>query len=139
MKQFVKLIVIGLCAGTILACVLILVYFLTNNEAYILLFNVDYMPILNRLHPKFIVEIAFHYGFCIASVVLLYQILHMIHREHHMLWYVVIYTSGSAVLFFLTALSSAPPVTTDIEAWSYWTIAHAIYGIIVGGLIRKWV
>lgn len=139
MKQIIKLTGVGILAGTILAGFLIIIHIFTRNEAYQLLFNVDYIPILKSLHPTVVIEIAFHYIFCIVSVVLLFYILKMIHWERQLLFYMVIYTGGSAVLFFLTGLSDTAPDLTDLAAWGYWTVGHFIYSLIVGLLIKRWV
>src|SRR5690625_4603897 len=86
MKSFIKLIFTGLLGGTILAGFLILVYIFTGNEAYYLLFNVDYIPVLKDLQPVSIVEISFHYIFCIVSVILLFYILKLMRRERRQLY-----------------------------------------------------
>lgn len=138
MRQLSKLLFIGIIAGTILASVLILVFFMTANEAYYMLFNVDYIPVLKEIQPRIIVEIAFHYAFCIGSVVGLFYILSLIQLEHELTLYILVYTGGSAILYFLTALSGHPPMVTDVAAWIYWSLAHAIYSVIVGLSIKKW-
>lgn len=139
MKQIWQLILIGLVSGTVLAAFLIGVYLLTSNEAYYLLFNVDYIPILKDLQPKIVIEITFHYLFCVISVVGLYFILSLINRERRLLYYVAVYALGSATLFFLTGLSTHTPACTDGAAWIYWSIGHVIYGFFVGFLIEYWI
>lgn len=139
MKELLKLIFIGILAGTILASFLISIHILTGNEAYLILFEVDYIPILNHLQPASIIGILFHYIFCVLSVVLLYYILKSVHLERLLYIYIVVYTGGSAILFFLTALSDKTPAMTDLTAWCYWTLGHGIYGIIVGLLVKNWV
>lgn len=47
----IKLMVIGIIAGIILIIPLKVLYELTGNTAYILLFNFDYVPVLNQLRP----------------------------------------------------------------------------------------
>lgn len=139
MKQLLKLTFIGIFAGIILAGVLLLLHLWANNPAYILLFNVDYIPILKGLSSQPIIGVIFHFGFCIISVVGLFYILKMSDRERQVLFYIAVYTGGSAILYFLTVFSVRPPFITDLTSWMYWTIAHAIYGIIVGLFIKKWI
>lgn len=139
MARWLKLIVIGVLAGAILASVLLAVYFWTDNMAYYLLFNVDYIPLLKDLQPKIAVEIVFHFVFCMASVVCLFYLLSKIDLERRVTAYVLVYTGGSAVLFLLTGLSDHPPLMTDLAAWLYWSAAHALYSVIVGLLVKKWV
>lgn len=137
-KELLKLIFIGILAGTILATFLLAIYILIGSEAYLLLFNVDYLPYLKHLHPASIIGVFFHYTFCIMSVVFLFYILKSIHLERQLFMYVVVYTIGSAILFFLTGLSENPPAMTDLSAWGYWTLGHGIYSLIVGWLIKYW-
>ncbi|WP_243458232.1 hypothetical protein [Sporosarcina sp. Te-1] len=133
-----KLVVIGILAGVALAGLLQLVYEATGNKAYVLLYNVDYIPILNRWESSPFVGNAFHFVFCIASVVGLYFILRLFHIERRILPYFLTYTAGSGILYFLTALSEKPPAANDMEAWLYWTISHAVYSLIVAELIIYW-
>lgn len=138
MQKILTLTVIGIGAGTLLALSLILTYLFTGNMAFYLLFNVDYIPVLKDLNPKIFVEITFHYLFCIASVVVLYYLLEIIRLEHRVTIYLIVYTGGSAILFYLTSFSSQAPYSTNLLAWSYWTVGHAIYGLIVGFSIKRW-
>src|SRR5690625_459864 len=139
MKSFIKLIFTGLLGGTTLAGFLILVYIFPGHEAYYLLFNVDYLPVLKDLQPVSFFVISFHYIFSLVSIILLFYILKMMGWERRQLFYMVIYTGGSAVLFSLTAFSEAAPALTDLAGWSYWTFGHFIYSVVVGFMIKYWV
>lgn len=79
---------------------LVLVHLFTGNEVYILLFNIDYIPLLRDFRPRSFVEIVFHFITCIVSTVGLYTLLKIIRREQQLISYFVIYTAGSAFLFF---------------------------------------
>lgn len=138
MNGVVKLALIGIGAGTVLAAVLILMYLLTGNTAFYLLFNVDYIPLLKNLQPRIVVEIMFHYVFCMASVVILYYLLRFVQLENRVIIYMIVYTGGSAILFYLTTFFSHKPFSTDVLAWIYWTVGHAIYSVIVGLSIKRW-
>lgn len=46
-----KLIVVGIISGVILIIPLKIMYEVTGNTAYVLLFNFDYIPVLNKLKP----------------------------------------------------------------------------------------
>lgn len=138
MKKLSKLTLIGLIAGTALAASLIIVYWMTGNMAFYLLFNVDYIPILKEMRPTIVIEIAFHYLFCIVSVILLYYVLAFFRLEHRVMIYVIVYTGGSAILYYLTLFTNYEPHSTDVLAWLYWTGAHTIYSVIVGMFIRRW-
>ncbi|HUH29333.1 hypothetical protein [Gelidibacter sp.] len=138
MKQLLKLTSIGLIAGFVLMLVLKIVMVLTGNTAYVLLFNFDYIPIVNDLKPVWLFGQVFHYLTCIVSVVALFHILKSWNLQKTIWPYILVYTIGGGALFFLTALSELPPAANDIMAWIYWTVAHAIFGYAVGAMVKKW-
>lgn len=138
MNRLVSFMMIGVIAGTILAGFLKVIQMLTGIQAYSLLFNMDYIPLLRRVDTVFGMGYLFHYTFCVVSVLGLYFILGIFQLEKNMIGYIVVYTIGSAVLYTLTGLSEKPPSISDYLAWSYWSFGHALFGIAVGFLIRKW-
>lgn len=138
MKQLLKLTSIGLIAGFVLILVLKIVMVLTGNTAYVLLFNFDYIPVVNDLKPVWLFGQVFHYLTCIISVIALFYILKTWTLQKAIWPYILVYTIGGGALFFLTALSEQPPAANDIMAWIYWTVAHAIFGYAVGAMVKKW-
>lgn len=136
---FFKLTIIGIAAGVILIIPLKLLYVLTGNTAYILLFNFDYVPVLNQLKPVWLFGYVFHFVTCICSVIGLYYILKYLNKQFSLFYYVLVYTVGGGALFFLTCLSDQPPAGNDFSAWFYWTIAHAVFGLAVGLLVKKFI
>ena len=138
MKKLLKLISIGIVAGIVLILILKVVLMLTGNTAYILLFNFDYVPILNALKPIWLFGYVFHFVTCIVSVIALFYILKNWNLEKKIWLYMLVYSVGGGALFFLTALSNQPPAANDFMAWTYWTFAHAVYGYVVGVLVKKW-
>ncbi|GGK00897.1 hypothetical protein GCM10007063_24010 [Lentibacillus kapialis] len=139
MKQAVKLGIIGVIGGIILLSLLKIVQVLTGSQAYVLLFNTDYIPLMKDWGPKDIGGFVFHFVFCIVSVVALFHILKICHLERSVCTYFMVYTGGSAVLYILTGLTDRPPAITDAASWTYWTAAHAVYSITVGFLVKHWV
>lgn len=137
MRFLFKLISIGFIGGVILIAVLKLVMLLTGNTAYILLFNFDYIPWLNNLKPEWVFGYVFHFVTCICSVIGLYYILKIWNHQYHIWLYVIVYSLGGGALFFLTELSPQPPAGNDIWAWIFWTLGHAVFGLVVG-LGVKW-
>ncbi|MGM8212300.1 hypothetical protein ACLIBH_05815 [Virgibacillus sp. W0430] len=138
MKQFAKLLITGILSGYILAFSLKIVKFVTHNKAYDLLFNMDYIPIIQDWQPSLFWGICFHYVTCILSVVLLFYILKLLYLERSIHPYVLVYSIGGGALFFLTSLSAQPPAATDFAAWFFWTAGHAVFGVVVGLLIKYW-
>lgn len=139
MKQLMKLTAIGILAGTVLILFLRIVLELTGNTAYVLLFNFDYIPIINELEPIWFFGYVFHYTTCIISVIALFYILKTRALQKNILPYIFVYAIGGGALFFLTALSNQPPATDDGMAWIYWTVGHTVFGYVVGILIKKWI
>ena len=139
MNLLSRLIATGVIAGAALALLMKLIYETTGNKAYVLLYNTDYVPVLNKWESSEVVGFTFHFSFCIASVISLYFILRAFHLERRLLPYFLTYTVGSGVLFFLTTLTDKSPAWTDTKAWFHWTLSHAVYSWIVGLLIIHWI
>ncbi|WP_252504112.1 hypothetical protein [Sporosarcina sp. Marseille-Q4943] len=139
MRKFLQLIGIGIASGIILAILMQLVFALTGNEAYILLYNVDYFPFIHIFKDSASFGFAFHLVFCIASVVGLFYILTFF-DWHYSIWpYVAVYTAGSGVLYFLTLLTEKPPAADDGMAWFFWTAGHFVFSLAVGWMISRFV
>jgi|SRR5690554_2087374 len=138
MKQGLKLTAIGFIGGLVLMGVLGVVRSLTGSTAYHLLFNFDYIPTINELRPVWFFGYVFHFLTCIISVLSLYYILKTGKLHLKISPYILVFTVGGAALFFLTALSHQPPAANDLLAWLYWTGGHAIFGTVVGVLIKRW-
>lgn len=132
-----KLILVGIIGGVILMIPLKIMYEATGNTAYVLLFNFDYIPVLNELKPVWLFGYVFHFVTCICSVIGLYYILKVRNLQYSLISYILVYTIGGGALFFLTALSEQPPSANDTLAWFYWTSAHAFFGLTVGLLVKK--
>ncbi|GAA3713918.1 hypothetical protein GCM10022378_00910 [Salinicoccus jeotgali] len=135
MITFLKLVLIGFISGVLLAAIMKTVRKVTGNKADILLYNMDYIPVLKQWSDKSITGILFHYATCISSAVVLYYILLPLGLESLVWPYVVVFTAGGGALYFLSALTETPPSKDDAAAWFYWTLGHAIFGFAVGGLI----
>lgn len=136
MSQLLKLTCIALIAGIVLIMVLKLVLITTGNTAYILLFNFDYISVIKKLEPVWLFGYIFHFVTCILSVIALFYVVNIF--QTRILLYVLVYAFGGGGLFFLTALSEQPPEANDRLAWVFWTSGHAIFGYVVGILIKKW-
>lgn len=139
MITLLKLIIIGFVAGAILAAVGKIIRITTGNKAEVLLYNMDYMPVIKRWSDKWITGIIFHYTTCIVSAVVLFYILIPFSWELNIWPYVLVYTAGSAALYFLSLLTDKPPASDSFSSWFYWTFSHAIFGFAVGFLIKLWI
>lgn len=139
MITLLKLIIIGFISGLILAAAGKIIRLVTGNKAEILLYNMDYMPVFKRWSDKWITGIIFHYMTCIVSAVVLFYMLIPFGWEQNIWPYVLVYTVGSAGLYFLSLLTDKPPASNSFSSWFYWTFSHAIFGFSVGFLIKWWV
>lgn len=139
MKTFLQLIGIGIVSGAVLAMIMQIIYSLTGNEAYILLYNIDYFPIIHVFKDSYLFGIAFHFVFCIASVVGLYSILSFWGKQYSSWPYVTVYTAGSGILYFLTLFTDRPPAANDGMAWFYWTASHLVFSLTVAWMIRRFI
>ena len=134
-----KLILVGILSGIILIIPLKLLYEWLGNPAYILLFNFDYIPVLNQLRPVQFFGYVFHFVTCVCSVIGLFYILKVWNFEYKVNLYILVYMIGGGALFFLTALSPQLPQADDKISWLYWTLAHGLFGLSVGFLIKKFI
>lgn len=139
MKNFRKLILTGIIAGAVLAVSMEAAQLLTGNPASILLYNMDYILFLKKWDDIAVAGILFHFITCIVSVVCLFCFFKPFGWERKILPYAVTYTIGGGVLFFLSSLTGTPPAYNDMAAWICWTAGHALFGIVVGLLVKKWV
>lgn len=138
MKQVIKLTAIGIAAGIVLMAFLKIIQSVSGSTAYILLFNFDYVPVIQDLKPEWLFGYVFHFLTCIVSVIVLFYLLRRGDWQKRIIPYLLVYTIGGGGLFFLTALSEKPPAANDEMAWIYWTLAHAAFGYTVGSMIKKW-
>lgn len=139
MMTFIKLILIGFVSGVILAGVMKVIRLITGNKADILLYNMDYMPILKKWSGMWITGVLFHYVTCIASATVLFYMLIPFGWEMEVWPYVLVFTAGGGVLYFLSMLTETPPASNSFSSWFYWTLGHGIFGLSVGFLIQWWI
>lgn len=136
-KTFSKLIAIGLIAGTVLAESLRLIYTLTKINAYNLLFNFDYIPVIGVYsNTNSWTGMTFHYFTCVGSVVVSYYFFKKFKLEKETFPYVSLFFVGSLMLYFLTGLSIEPPAWNDWLAFSFFGLSHLLYAIVVVKLIQ---
>ncbi|ARF17843.1 hypothetical protein CSV61_07625 [Sporosarcina sp. P3] len=139
MKRFWQLVGIGIAGGAVLALLMLVIWAVTGNEAYILLYNVDYFPIIHVFSHVLWFGIVFHFVFCIASVLGLFYLLSFLNWQYKMWPYIVVYTVGSGVLYFLTLLTDRPPAADDGMAWLYWTGSHLVFSVLVASMVSRYV
>lgn len=138
MITFLSLILIGFISGTVLSLVMKVIRVITGSKADILLYNMDYMPVLRKWSNRWITGVIFHYVTCIGSFTVLFYLLIPLNFEFNIWPYVFVFTVGGGILYFLSTLTSTPPAYNDFEAWFYWTLGHGIFGLTGGLIISIW-
>lgn len=136
MKRISKLLGTGVISGFVLGCILGIIQQFTDKKVYLLLMNVDYIPIVKDWDVGPVMGFVFHLLVSIAVVLVLYSILKKLNLHQKVSAYILANAFGGALLFSLTALSDRTPAITDIQAFIYWVIGHAVYGMSVGFMVN---
>src|SRR5690625_6032164 len=106
-----KLIIIGVLAGAVLAESLRLLYLTTGINSYNLLFNFDYVPFIGMYSDTAgWTGMAFHYIVCIGSVIVSYYLFKKYRIEKDMMLFFSLFLFGSLILYFLTLFLVEQPV-----------------------------
>lgn len=134
-----KLMGIGMVSGSLLAFFLKLIQLLTANRAYHLLFDVSYIPLLKKLKPVWLSGGIFHFGTCMGSIIVLYEVLSLFRMEKSIFSYLIVIGTGSAILFILTFFANDTPGITDFSAWIYWVLGHLLFALVTAILIQKYI
>src|SRR5699024_12362593 len=98
--RFLQLTLISLIASIGLAASMYGIYQWTGNEAYRLLYNADYIPILRQFEHLKYFGFTFHIVFCFICVFGVFYVLHFFGRQCVVLHYVIVYSGVSSVLYF---------------------------------------
>lgn len=130
---------IGIICGVVLAVFLWPFQKLWDVKAFNLLFDVSYIPLVNKTGPRWLARGGFHFGTCICSLVILYHLLSGIKKELNLAWYIGVIGVGSSTLYLLTLLAHNTPPVTDIAAWILWTVGHLLFSVTGWFLIRRWI
>ena len=139
MKNALLWITIGLISGVVLAVFLVIPQILWEVKAYNLLFEVSYIPLLNKMRPVWLIQGVFHFTTCVFSLCILYYLLAYFKKETYLWFYITIIGIGSSLLFFLTLLAENTPPITDYVAWLFWTLGHVLFSITGWYLIQLWI
>lgn len=132
-----RLILIGIVSGGIFGLLLRVIEDLTDKKVYTLLMNVDYFPLLKDLKLNEVVEFSFHIIVSIIVVIVLYYGLRKMGREEQVSPYIWLNLLIGGLLYLTTTFSERTPQLTDMIALIYWLIGHAIFGVLVGIMIKS--
>ncbi|WP_339226425.1 hypothetical protein NSQ77_12890 [Oceanobacillus sp. FSL K6-2867] len=136
MKQLWKLISIGSISGIILGIFLKLVERSTGETVYVLLLNVDYIPVIKDWNMQEAAEFGLHLVVSVLLVLCIYYLFKRYKLQNQMLPYIIVNIVIGYFLFFTTQFSDRTPDLADKMAFSFWIIGHLIYGLIVWKLVK---
>ncbi|WP_212927192.1 hypothetical protein [Oceanobacillus sp. J11TS1] len=127
---------VGLLSGFILNGFLYIFELWLHIPVHTLLMNVDYFPVLGKMHLPNWVELSLHLIVSICVVWILYFILKKRKREQNLLPYLLFNGVIALVIFPTTILSDRTPEVDNIAAWIIWLLGHLVYGFFVWWMLK---
>lgn len=131
-----RLILIAIISGGIFGLFLRAIQQFTGKKVYTLLMNIDYFPILKDLKLSEIVEFSLHILVSITVVIVLYYGLRKVGHEQRVSTYIWLNVLIGGLLYLTTIFSERTPELMDLIAFTYWLFGHAIFGVLVGIMIK---
>jgi len=137
--QIFKAGVAGVISGVILGLVLKLVEYITNLKVYILLLNVDYVPVLKNFEITEAGEFGIHLviSILLAITVQIYLLKKAWGIKRKKKFTVILSIAVAVLLYPTTILSERTPEITSTYAFLFWISAHALYGWTLGTMLKK--
>lgn len=141
-RTFLLSLYIGVISGVILGLILKVVEKQTNLLVYTLLLNVDFIPIIGSVKWTETIEFLFHIVISIMisiTFVFLVDKLQISHSFKKLLGLSLLISLPTFPLFFILSMLAIKdvPTITDWYAFTYWTISHLIYVILLPVLYSK--
>ncbi|MCM3398769.1 MULTISPECIES: hypothetical protein [Oceanobacillus] len=136
MKRLCNLISSGIISGLVLGIFLKMVELFTGKAVYVLLLNVDYIPIIKEWNMHEAIEFGLHLIVSIILVLCIYFLLERWKLQNQMLPYIIVNVLIGCILYFTTQLSERTPDLMDRTAFLFWAVGHLIYGVVVWLLIQ---
>ena len=131
-----RLVSIGIVSGSIFGLLLRVIEQITDKKVYTLLMNMDYFPVIKNWELSEVVEFSFHIFVSITVVIVLYYGLRKVGHEHQVSPYIWLNVLIGGLLYLTTIFSERTPELTDMIAFTYWLVGHAIFGVLVGIMIK---
>lgn len=127
----------GLLAGILLGLFLKLVQSVTGLKVYVLLLNVDYIPILKDIEISEIIEFLLHLIVSMVLGVLLH--IYLIKKDFPIKQKVRFVVKVSLLiglfLYPTTMFSDRTPEILSAYPFVFWMVGHGLYGIVLGKLL----
>lgn len=138
MKKHIKGIILssvyGLIGGFVLTFLFKWLESVTGEKVYIILLNIDYIPIIGNIAFPEWIEVAFHLIVSIA-VALGFYIMYLLRpywKKRALAICSIVSVVIGIALFPTTALSDRTPDLTNRVALFYWLAGHAVFGAVLG-------
>lgn len=135
MRWLIKLIIAGVLSALALGVFLKIVEQVTGKAVYMLLLNVDYLPIVQDWKIGEMQEFMLHVFVSVILVIALYFGFGRLGIYRKVYPYILASLTIGGGLFLTTAFSERTPDVTDVAAFIYWMVGHLIYGALVGCIL----
>lgn len=133
--KFLKGVWIGFWSGMILGLLLKWVQAVTGKNVYLLLLNVDFIPVVGNIDWSEMTEFLFHVA---VSVVIGIAYVYLAKRRNYTFGQLTVLSlilcSPTYFLYFILssmAVTDQVPGLTDWEAITYWIFAHLAYSLLL--------
>ena len=130
----------GLLTGIFLTLFFKIVQYITGYKVYILLLNVDYIPLINYFHYPELIEVCFHLVISVSLSIILASIVLRIKitsTKSLFTFYLSMCLLIGLFLFPTTAFSTRTPSISSMPSLLYWLLGHALYGYFLAFLFVK--
>lgn len=132
--------IIGVFSGVLLGVLFKWIEKIADLKVYTLLLNVDYLDFITNLNLNEFGDFSLH---LIVSIILVIAIMILIQikkwNAKQIVWHVIWINALIGILLYpmTTVLSDRTPDLFDIGAFSWWTIGHVLYGIVLGVILKS--
>lgn len=129
--------VAGLISGVIIGVFFKVIEMKTNVKVYTLLLNIDFIPILNRIHFSESIEFIFHLIVSILLTLILYVIvIYFVREKYEIAMLIGLSVLVGIFIYPITNFSARTPHIFSVQAIFWWLLGHFLYGIILSVLFK---
>lgn len=137
-RRSLKAILLGGISGLVLGLLFKWIETMMNIKIYTLLLNIDFMPLIGKIHWGEPLEFVFHTLFsCIISYIyiLIIEVKKVRYLKNYLFWALIVTIPTIPLYFPLSNLAIKDvPANNNFCSVLFWTIGHIIYALILGWL-----
>ncbi|CAM3477301.1 hypothetical protein GCM10009865_12620 [Aeromicrobium ponti] len=132
-EKLAKGIIAGGMSGIFLGLFLKIIEVITEVKVYVLLLNVDYIPLLKEFSFPEPLEFLLHLIISVIVAAALFSIIKKYQWTQKQIIFRTIFISFliGVLLYPTTVLSDRTPELTSVSALSFWLLGHLLYGWIL--------